>query len=318
MKKALLLPILAIAALGLGAAQSTQFVAIGAGPVAGGYFPVASGMAELMNQAGVGLRANVRATPGNVASVSALSTDEMQMAIVQNDTVFYAYRGTGLEAFQGRANPGLRTVATLYPEIVHVVARRDANIRTVSDLRGKRVVVGDLNTEQNAAQIIAAFGLSFSDLGQPIRASAGQGIQLLRDRRADAVFYTGSLGASALQEAALSTSINLVPIGGNPAAALRQRFPFYIQVNIPARSYRGQDVTVPSVAVAAALVTTADLPEQTVYHTMRAVFGNPQALRAVHPNLANYFSFPGAVRGLGAPLHPGAVRFYREQGLNVR
>lgn len=320
-KKTLLaLGLTAAAALGAVTAQGTSFITIGSGATTGVYFPVATGFARLMNDANVGLRANARSTGGSVFNVNALNTDELQMAIAQNDIVFYAYRGQGLEAFQGRPNTNIRSMATLYPEIVHVIARRDANIRSINDLRGKRVVIGDVGsgTEQNAAQILSVFGLGFNDLGQAIRVNATQGIQLMQDRRADALFYTVGLGASAIQQAALTTPINIVPIGGNQATQLRQRFPFYVQVNIPANSYRGQGATVPSVAVAAMLITTADVPEQTVYNAMRAVFGNEQALRAIHPNLANFFSFASAVRGLPAPLHPGAARFYRERGINVR
>ncbi|WP_034384499.1 TAXI family TRAP transporter solute-binding subunit [Deinococcus sp. YIM 77859] len=317
MKRITAVLLLGTAALAL--AQGTTFLTIGSGSTTGVYFPVATGMAKMINDAGAGVRANARSTGGSVFNVNALASGELDAAIAQNDIVYYAYKGTGLPAFQGKANNKLRTMAVLYPEVLHVVARKDAGINTIADLKGKRVVIGDLGsgTEQTAKQVLEAYGLGFDDLGQALRVSPAQGITLMQDKRADALFYTVGVGASAISQIAQTVDVKLVPVSGNQAASLIKKYPFYVRHNIPARSYKGVGATIPSVAVQATLVTTTAVPEDAVYKAMKAAFGNETALKALHPSLSA-FTYDKAVKGLPAPLHPGAVKFFREKGLNVK
>ncbi|WP_221088571.1 TAXI family TRAP transporter solute-binding subunit [Deinococcus aquaedulcis] len=301
-------------------AQGTTFLTIGSGSTTGVYFPVATGMAKMINDAGDGLRANARSTGGSVFNVQALATGELDAAIAQNDVVYYAYKGTGLQAFQGKANAKLRTMAVLYPEVLHVVARKDSGIRSIADLKGKRVVIGDLGsgTELTARQVLEAYGLGFDDLGQALRVSPAQGISLMQDKRADALFYTVGVGASAISQIAQTVDVAMVPVSGNQAASLLKKYPFYVRYNIPAKSYKGVGATIPSVAVQATLVSSTAVSDDAVYRTMKAVFGNEGAVRGLHPSLAANFSYEKAVKGLPAPLHPGAVKFFREKGLNVK
>ena len=201
------------------------------------------------------------------------------MALAQNDIAYYAYQGCCIPAFQGKPVKTIRALAALYPEVVHIVARKDAGIRTVADLKGKRVVVGDVGsgTEQNARQILEAYGLTFDDLGQAIRVSASQGIQLMQDKRADALFYTVGLGASAIQQLALTTPIALVAVDLNRIQAIAKKYPFYVGFNIPGGTYKGVDVTTPTVAVQAMLIASEKLSEETVYKFMKAVCCNLEA-----------------------------------------
>ncbi|WP_019584805.1 TAXI family TRAP transporter solute-binding subunit [Deinococcus apachensis] len=318
MKRITTVLLLGTAAIAL--AQGTTFLTIGSGSTTGVYFPVATGMAKMINDAGAGVRANARSTGGSVFNVNALATGELDAAIAQNDIVYYAYKGTGLQAFQGKANGKLRTMAVLYPEVLHVVARRDAGINSIADLKGKRVVIGDLGsgTEQTARQVLEAYGLGLDDLGQALRVSPAQGISLMQDKRADALFYTVGVGASAISQIAQTVDVKMVPVSGNQASSLIKKYPFYVRYNIPAGSYKGVGATVPSVAVQATLVTTTGVSEDAVYKAMKAAFGNETELKAIHPSLASNFSYAKAVKGLPAPLHPGAVKFFREKGLNVK
>lgn len=322
MKKATV-QISAVLVLGTAAfalAQGANFLTIGTGSTTGVYFPVGTGMAKLVNDAGDGVRANARSTGGSVFNVNALATGELDAALVQNDITYYAYKGSGLPSFEGKANAKLRTMAVLYPEVLHVVARKDSGIRSIADLRGKRVVIGDLGsgTEQTAKQVLEAYGLGFDDLGQALRVSPAQGITLMQDKRADALFYTVGVGASAIAQIAQTVPVSLVPVAGNQATTLLKKYPFYVRYNIPGGAYKGAGATVPSVAVQATLVTTTGASDDTVYKAMTAMFGNEAALKAIHPSLANNFSYAKAVKGLPAPLHPGAVKFFKEKGLNVK
>ena len=319
MKKTITLSALVLAATATVAFAQNAFITIGSGSTTGVYFPVATGMAKMMNDAG-GLRANARSTGGSVFNMNGIKSGELDMAIVQNDVAYYAYKGTGIDAFKGKANPNVRSLAVLYPEVLHVIVRKDAGINTIADLKGKRVVTGDLGSgsEQTAAQVLEAYGLSFSDLGQQLRVSPAQGISLMQDKRADALFYTVGVGASAISQIAQTTDVKLIPVSGNQAASLLKKYPFYVRYNIPAKSYKGQGATVPGVAVQATLVTSSTLDTDTVYKAMKAVFTNEKALKTLHPTLAANYADAKAIQGLPAPLHPGAVKFWKEQGLNVK
>lgn len=304
-----------LALMGLGFAQ--EFLTLGSGATTGVYFPVATGMAKLVNDANVGIRANARSTGGSVANINAIAAGEFEMALAQNDIAYYAFQGCCIAAFEGKPVKGIRALAALYPEVVHIVARQDAGIRTVADLKGKRVVVGDVGsgTEQNARQILEAYGLRFEDLGQAIRVSATQGIQLMQDRRADALFYTVGLGASAIQQLALTTPITLVAVDLGKVQAIAKKYPFYVGFNIPGGTYKGVEVTTPTVAVQAMLIASEKLSADTVYKFMKAVFADQAAFRRIHPNLERFFDLSRAARGLPIPLHPGAERFYKEVGV---
>lgn len=320
MKKRLKTTLL-LSTLGLVSVAAAQgFLTIGTGSTTGVYFPVGTGMAKMLNDSGNGLRANARSTGGSVFNMTALGTGELDMAIVQNDTAYYAYKGNGISAFEGKPNNKIRSLAVLYPEVLHVIARKDAKINSIADLKGKRVVIGDLGsgTEQTAKQVLEAYGLKFDDLGQALRVSPAQGISLMQDKRADALFYTVGVGASAISQIAQTVDVNLVPVSGNQAAKLLKEYPFYVRYNIPAKSYKGQGATVPGVAVQATLVTTTAANEDTIYKAMKAIFSNEAALKALHPSLATNYSKEKAIKGLPAPLHPGALKFWKEMGLNVK
>jgi hypothetical protein len=228
-----------MALLGLGLAQ--EFITIGSGSTTGVYFPVATGMAKLVNDANVGIRANARSTGGSVANINAIAAGEFEMALAQNDIAYYAYQGCCIPAFEGKAVKGIRALAALYPEVIHIVARADAGIRTVADLKGKRVVVGDVGsgTEQNARQVLEAYGLRFEDLGQAIRVSATQGIQLMQDKRADALFYTVGLGGK--RHPAARPHHPHHPGGGGPGqgAGHRQTVPLLRGLQHPGRHLQG-------------------------------------------------------------------------------
>ncbi len=314
--------ILILLGLGLlaGALAQRVFITIGSGSTTGVYYPVAVGMAKIINDAGLEVRANARSTGGSVYNVGALEQGELQMALAQNDIAYYAYNGIVVEAFKDKPARKLRGLATLYPEPVHLLARKASGIRRVPDLKGKRVYVGDVGSgvEQNAKQVLEAYGLSFEDLGQVVRGQAGQAAQLLQDGRIDAMFYTVGIGAAAIQQAALTTEIVVVPIELDKIASLRQKYPFYAQAVIPSGVYRGVDVAVPTVTVKAMLVASSDLPEEAVYRVVKLLFEEKLAeFQAIHANLKNHFRLEKALDGMPIPLHPGAYRFYREKGLSV-
>lgn len=298
-------------------ALAQEFVTIGSGSTTGVYFPVATGIAKLINDANAGIRANARSTGGSVFNINAIASGELQMGLSQNDIAYYAYNGSSIPAFEGKPIKSIRSIAVLYPEVVHIVARAEAKIDSVADLKGKRVVVGDVGsgTEQNARQILEAYNLTFNDLGQTIRVGASQGISLLQDGRADALFYTVGLGASAIQQLALTTRINLVTVDPAKLRALGQKYPFYANFIIPSGVYRGVEVSTPTVAVLSMWLASDGLSADSVYKIMKATFDNLAEFKKIHPNLERYFDLKKAVRNLPVPLHPGAERYWKEKGV---
>jgi len=311
MKKILLLTAtLALA----GSALAQTFVTIGSGSTTGVYFPVATGIARLVNEANIGVRANARSTGGSVFNINAIASGELQMGLAQNDIAYYAYNGTGIAAFDGRPVRNIRAVGILYPEVVHVVARAGAGISSIADLRGKRVVVGDVGsgTEQNARQVLEAYGLSLSDLREAIRVNPNNALALMQDGRADAFFFTGGLGAAVVSQAAQTLREELVSVDYNRVKELAKKYPFYRAFNIDGGIYRGVDVTTPSVAVLSMWIAAESLSADVVYNMLRATFDNPE-FKSIHPNLQRFFNLNAAARNLPIPLHPGAERYYREK-----
>ena len=314
MKKALLV----LGAMAVATVASAQtFITIGSGGTTGIYFSVATGMARIINETeNLGLRANARSTGGSVFNLNALGTGELQMALAQNDIASYAYNGAGIPAFEGKPIKNIRSIGILYPEVVHVIARESSNIRSIRDLKGKRVMVGDVGsgTEQNTRQILEAYGLKFEDLASSPRVPAPQGVALLQDGRIDAMVYTVGLGNAAIQQAAQTIDLRIIPVEFGVIDDLAKKYPFYVGFNIPGGVYKGVDVVTPSVAVRSMLLVSDSLSADLVYNMTKAIFGNDANFKAIHPNLARFFNRATAVRNLPVPLHPGAERFWKEVG----
>lgn len=301
---------------------ATTFITMGSGSTAGLYYPTAEGIAKIVNDAGIGVRIGARSTGGSVFNAQAIQSGALQMAIMQNNIAFFAYRGEGIEAFNGKPTKDLRGLATLYPEVLHILARKDANIHSPADLKGKSVYVGDIGSgpEQDAIAVLGMYGLKLSDLKSAVRGSSGNAVNLLRDGKIDAMFYTVGIGSAAITEAAQTTPITVVPLSEEKIAELHKKYPYYTKTVIPANAYPNVDTSTPTIAVKATLVASSKLPEDEVYKIMQLLFKTK--LQSFYgdiqnPNLKKYFKLDNALDGMPIPLHPGAVKFYREVGEKV-
>ena len=316
--------LLALALIGgcVGLASAKSFITIGSGSTTGLYYPTAVGIAKIVNESGIDVRANARSTGASVFNCRAIGQGQMQMGIAQNNIAYYAYNGKGVEAFNGKPIKNLRGIAVLYPETIQILARKNADIKTLADLKGKRVYVGDIGsgTEQDVKHLLGAYGLSLDDLKAPVRGSAGSAVGLLRDDKIDAMFYTVGLGASAITEAAQTAPIDLVAVPKSKIERLKQQYSFYTGVTIPSGTYPGVDHDVSAVTLKATLVASSDLSKDAVYQFMNAVFN--KHIKAFYgdiqnPNLKKYFKVNTALDGMPIPIHPGAVEFYKKQGIKV-
>ena len=320
-----ILKTLAVATVVLGVAHTASartFITIGSGSTTGLYYPTAVGMAKIVNEAGIDIRANARSTGGSVFNDRAVGAGQLQMGVSQNNVAYYAYNGKGVEAFDGKPVENLRGVAVLYPETIQVLARKDADIKTLSDMKGKRVYVGDIGsgTEQDVKNLFGAFDMSIDDLKAPVRGSAGSAVGLLRDGQIDAMFYTVGLGASAITEAAQTAPIELVSIAPEKIEALNAKYPFYTQIDIPEDTYPNMGEAT-AVTLKAMLVTSSELSEDAIYQFMNTVFNKKKDAfynDIANPNLKKYFTLDTALEGMSIPLHPGAVKFFKEQNIDVK
>ena len=297
------------------AAQAQQFFRIGTGGTAGTYYPVGGMIANAVSQPGK-VVVTAQASNGSVANVNGISGGAMESGFSQADVATWAQTGTGI--FEGKPHvPGLRLIANLYPESVHVVVRKGSGIKSVADLKGKRVALDEpgSGTLVNARAILAAYGLKEADI-KPEYIKPNQAGDKMRDGSLDAFFFTGGAPAGAIAElASAGSGIDILAIEGAAAEALRKSSPFFAPDTIAADTYKGVG-QVQTLAVGAQWVTSDKADATLVYEITKALFGADaqKALAAGHAK-GKFISKDNAVRGAGIPFHPGAERFYKEAGL---
>lgn len=309
-------------------AQDLKFFRIGTGSTSGTYFPIGSLIASIISNppgsrpcedggsCGVpGLIAAAQATHGSVANVAAIASGQLESGLAQADVVHWAYFGQGIYADKAPVR-GLRAIANLYPESVHLVTRRGLGIRSVADLAGKRVSLDtpESGTQVDANLILHAYGVSREEF-LPLFVGPGLAIDLLLEDRLDAFFFVGGYPATGISDLAAKGKIALVPITGPEARALRLRYRFFAEDHIPAGAYQGVD-EVETLSVGAQWVVGETADEELVYEITKALWhdNNRQLLDRGHAK-ARLIRPELALAGISIPLHAGAERYYREAGL---
>ena len=308
--------IAAVAALALaGAAQAQQFFRIGTGGTAGTYYPVGGMIANAVSQPGK-LVVTAQASNGSLANVTGIAGGAVESGFSQADVASWAYTGKG--AFDGKQPiTSIRLIANLFPESVHIVTRKGSGIKTVADLRGKRVALDEpgSGTLINARTILAAYGIKESDI-KPEYIKPNQAGDKLKDGALDAFFFTGGSPAGAIAELASSgAGIELVAIDGPQADAIRKTDGFFAPDLIADGTYKGVGA-VRTLAVGAQWVTSDKADANAVYEITKALFSDAgqKAMAAGHAK-GKFITKENAVNGAGIPFHPGAERFYKEVGV---
>lgn len=304
-------------------AQPRRFVNVATGGTAGVYFPLGSALARLWTERIPGVQATAQATGASVANVRLLQRGEVEVALAQNDIVYYAFNG--VEMFSRDPQTRLRGMAMLYPETIQIVTLRQKNINSVADLAGKRVAVGapGSGTEVNARQILRLYDIGYAQtrqthgLARTVQAdflSFAEAADQLKDGVIDAAFLTAGVPTAAVQDIAATRDLKIVPVPEAAANRLRERYPYYTPVVIPPNTYRGQTEAVPTVAVMAMLVTRSDLAEDLVYELTKTMWENVVVLHQAHAR-GRDVRLESARAGMPIPLHAGALRYYRERGI---
>jgi TRAP transporter TAXI family solute receptor len=296
-------------------AQAQQFFRIGTGGTAGTYYPIGGMIANAVSQPGK-IIVTAQASNGSLANVNGIAGGAMESGFSQSDVATWAQTGKGL--FEGKPSIAeLRLIANLYPETIHVVVKKGSGIKSIAELKGKRVALDEpgSGTLVNARLVLAAFGLKESDI-KPEYIKPNQASDKMKDGALDAFFFVGGAPAGAIAELASSgAGIELLPITGAQADTLRRGNPFFANDSVPAATYK--DVAaVNTLSVGAQWVTSAKADTETVYQITKSLYSDAtqKALAAGHAK-GKLITVKNAVLGAGIPFHPGAERFYKEAGV---
>ncbi|NCB17837.1 MAG: TAXI family TRAP transporter solute-binding subunit, partial [Synergistales bacterium] len=254
-----------------------------------------------------------QSTGASIENINLLAAGDVDLIIVQNDLSDYAVNGT--EFFKDRKIGNLTAIARLYPETIHVVASKASGIKTFADFKGKNISVGapGSGNEANARQIFDVYGLSYDAL-KPHFISYAETTDHFKDRLVDAFLYTTGTPNPSIQDISTLQDIVFVPIDGEMRNKLIEKYPFFAKDVLPGKTYRGQDEPVETVAVQAILAARKELSEEVVYTITKALFQNLEALGNSH-HKGKSVKISQALDGISVPVHPGAIKFYKEVGL---
>ena len=316
---AVLLGLLLAVPFGVSHARRMNFATIGTGGVTGVYYPTGGAISRMVNKKSkeYNLRLTVESTAGSVYNINAVISGQLEFGIAQSDRQYQAW--CGLKEWKGRPQKKLRSIFSIHPEAVTLVASVKSGIKSVPDLKGKRVNLGNPGSGHlaNARDVLKAFGIDEKRDIKAEYAKAVEAPQLLQDERIDAFFYTVGHPNGNIKEATSGrVKVRIVPIEGPPVEKLLKKYPYYAKAIIPIKFYpmAANKKDVPTIGVKATFVTSADVPEEWVYAIVKEVFDNFEEFKKLHPAYST-LTKKDMLKGLSAPLHPGAIRYYKETGL---
>ena len=303
------------AALAAGAAAShaAEFINVLTGGTSGVYYPLGVALSQIYGKALPGAKTSVQATKASAENLNLLQAGRGEIAFTLGDSLNEAWKGNEEAGFKMPLKK-LRTVAAIYPNYIQIVAAADSGIKSLADLKGKRVSVGapKSGTELNARDIFRGAGMSYKDFGKVEYLPFGESVELMKNRQLDATLISAGLGVAAVRDLATAVKIVIVPIPADVVAKIGEAA--YQSGTIPAKTYENQNDAVASVAVQNFLVTHEGVSNDTVYAMTKSMFDNLDQMVAAHA-AAKAISKENAAKGSPVPLHPGAEKYYREAGL---
>ena len=318
MKAGLFGPAAACLALARASASpaAERFVAIGTGGVTGVYYQLGGAICRVVNRDSEanGIRCAAEPTGGSLDNIERIGAGELEFGVAQSDAVDHAHRGTGPFASRG-AVAKLRTLFSVHAEAATILVRGDAGIETMTDLRGRRVNIGNPGSGQRLTweAVAAALGWTEDDFETAAELKSAETGLALCEGRIEALFWLVGHPSALTREALADCDARLLPVEGPRIAALVRERPVFRPATIPAGLY-GDNPAVETFAVTARVVTSVTVPEEVVYAAVRAVFDNLDEIRGMHPAFATLDAETMISEGLSVPLHPGAERYYRERG----
>lgn len=304
------------AALGLGlsgAAHAQQFINVLTGGTSGIYYPLGVALSQIYGKAIPEVKSSVQSTKASVENLNLLQAGRGEVAFTLGDSLSAAWKGDPEVGFKAPLAK-LRGLAAIYPNYVQIVASAESGIKTLADLKGKRVSVGAprSGTELNARAVFKAAGLSYEDFGKVEYLPFGESVELIKNRQLDATLQSAGLGVASIRDLATAVKIVVVPVPADVIEKIGDAA--YQAATIPAGTYDGQDGDVPTAAINNYLVTHEGVSEDIAYKMTQALFDNLDQMVSAHAAARN-IKLENAAQGMPLPLHPGAEKFYREKGL---
>lgn len=307
----------AASVLAIGPAQAEQkFITIGTGGVTGVYYAVGGAVCRLMNKDRdkTGLRCSVESTGGSVFNVNAIKSGELDFGLAQSDVQFNAAKGEGM--FKGKANPDLRAVYSVHSEPFTVLARKDAGVSKFEDFKGKRFNIGNpgSGTLASMEELLKQMGWTNASFSLAAQLKADEQGTALCDNKIDGFFYGVGHPSAAIQDPTTACGAKLISLTGPAVDALVKAHPYYAKVEIPGGMYANNPKPTETYGVLATVVTSSKVPDNVVYDLVKATFDNFDEFKKLHPAFAHLDPKAMIKNGLSAPLHPGAIKYYKEKG----
>ncbi len=299
------------------AEAADRFITIGTAGVTGVYYAVGGAVCRLVNKGRKehGVRCSVESTGGSVFNINSIRNGELDIGMAQSDSQFHAIRGTGAYTEAGPF-PELRALFSVHSEPVTIVARADTGIKKLEDLKGKRVNVGNPGAATLAfsKELVDALGWKMSDFSLASELKADEQGAALCDKKIDAFIYPVGHPAANIQDATTSCGGVIIPVEGAAVDKLLASRVYYAPSKIPGGTYKSNPTDVPSYGVMATVVSSAKISNDTVYQVVKALFDNFDEFKKLHPAFAHLDPSTMVKDGLPAPLHDGAIRYYKERG----
>ncbi|MCG8486375.1 MAG: TAXI family TRAP transporter solute-binding subunit [Chromatiales bacterium] len=314
MKKLLGIGLLMLPLIGISAEQ--RFISIGTGGLTGVYYPTGGAICRLLNKGRKdhGIRCSVESTGGSIFNLNTIAAKELDFGVAQSDWQYHAYQGSSKFSKQG-ANKNLRAVFSIHSEPFTVMARKESGIKTFTDLKGKRVNIGNPGSGQRGTMeiMMEKHGWSKQDFKLASELKATEQARALCDNKIDAMVYVVGHPNASIKEAATACDTRLVAVAGDLVEKLIETTPYYAPATVAGGVYRGSDIDTPTFGVKATLVTAEHVDEEVVYQLVKTVFDNLDKFRQLHPAFA-HLQAAAMLEGNTAPFHKGALRYYKEKG----
>lgn len=291
-------------------AADTKLV-LATGGTAGTYYPFGGAMARIWNTKIPGMNVTAQTTGASAENIRLVNKKEAELALVQSDTLDFAFNAK--EAFKEPIK-SMSAIAVLYPEIIQVVVRADSPVKSIADLKGKKVGVGapGSGTEANFRQLMDIYGLAKDDVKSQYL-SFSESAEQFKDRHIDAFIVTAGIPNAAIMDIGTQHEVRIINIPADMSAKLTAKYPFLAAAKVPAGTYKNQTQDVTTVAVNAVLIVGNDLAADVVYNMTKAMFDNQAELASAHAK-GKELNLQYAVKGVSIPFHPGALKYYKEKG----
>ncbi len=302
-----------LAALAAAPVSAQQFINILTGGQSGVYYPLGVALSQIYGKAIPNVKSTAQVTKASAENLNLLQAGRGELAFTLGDALSDAWKGDEEAGFKTPLKK-LRGLSATYNNYIQIVASADSGIKTLADLKGKRVSVGAAKsgTELNARAIFKAAGLSYKDLSKVEYLPFGESVELIKNRQLDATLQSAGLGVASIRD--LATSVKIVVVAIPPDVVAKVGDPAYQPAVIPANTYEGQTTDIATAAIPNFLVTQADVSNDLAYQMAKALYENLDTLYAAH-NAAKAIKRENAVKGMPVPLHPGAERYYKEVGV---